>query len=76
MSDRIPPLTAEKLLRILFKLGFKPKRRKGSHLILAKSNRLIVVPVHKGREIPRGTLGNILKQAGISKQEFLKLLKK
>ena len=33
--------------------------------------RIVVVPVHRGRDIPRGTLHNIVvRQAGLTIEEF------
>jgi predicted RNA binding protein YcfA (HicA-like mRNA interferase family) len=54
-----------------------PVRGKGSHHALTKVNehgnaRLVIVP--ERREIPKGTLLAILKQAALSRQEFLDLL--
>lgn len=74
MADKFPVLKTEELVRILFRLGFSSKRKKGSHLILEKNKHLVVVPIHEGRDVPKGTLRNILKQAGISKKEFHKHL--
>ncbi len=76
MSDKLPILKSEEILRMLFKLGFQPKRKKGSHLILSKGKELVIVPIHKGRDIPKGTLKKIIKQTGLNKKEFLKILRK
>jgi len=74
MPDKLPILKTNEVLRILLKFGFHPKRKKGSHLILAKNNKRIVIPIHEGRDIPKGTLLNIIRQAGLSKKEFLNKL--
>ncbi len=67
---------SRELIKALAKTGFEPKRRKGSHVILVKETkkgkRAVVVPDH--REIDKGTLVEILRQAGLKKDEFLKLL--
>jgi len=68
--SKIPQRNSEKILRLLFQKGFEVKRKKGSHVILGKDKRLVVVPVHKGRDIPKGTLYNIMKQAGLSKTDL------
>jgi len=47
-------------------------RQRGSHLILVKEDR--VVPVPKYKEIKRGLLSEIMIEAGLSKEEFLRLL--
>lgn len=48
------PLPAEKLLKALVKVGFRPVRQRGSHVILKHDDgRVIVVPVHGGGDIGR-----------------------
>jgi predicted RNA binding protein YcfA (HicA-like mRNA interferase family) len=47
-------------------------RQKGSHVILRKNMNGCVVPNH--REIKTGTLAGILKQAGVSVEEFISAL--
>ncbi len=74
MPDKLPVLKTDEIVRILFKFGFQPKRKKGSHLILIKGSKLVVVPIHEGRDIPKGTLNNILKQAGITRKDLEKFL--
>lgn len=74
MSNKLPVLKTDEVLRALLKIGFQPKRKKGSHLILTKGNKNVVVPIHEGRDVPKGTLFNIIKQAGLTKKKFLELL--
>lgn len=72
MPKLLPVLEGEEIIGILFKLGFLPKRKRGSHVILTNGKRTVTVPVHQGKDIPRGTLGSIIKQAGIHKEDFLR----
>ncbi|MBI5390145.1 type II toxin-antitoxin system HicA family toxin [Candidatus Woesearchaeota archaeon] len=57
-------------------MGFLPVRQKGSHIILTKltseGKKAVVVPNHS--EIDRGTLLEIIRQAGLKKEEFLDLI--
>jgi predicted RNA binding protein YcfA (HicA-like mRNA interferase family) len=71
-----PTVKSSDLLRIVKKFGFIEQRQKGSHLHLKRENdnRRITIPVHKGRDIPKGTLTAIFKDAGISMAEFIKQL--
>lgn len=72
---KLPLLSGEEICKILFKAGFKFIRQKGSHAILKKEGTptlLVVVPMHP--EVKRGTLLSILRQAQLSKEEFLKLI--
>ncbi|MCK4884848.1 type II toxin-antitoxin system HicA family toxin [Candidatus Bathyarchaeota archaeon] len=73
MSKKLPTLSYRKLLKILNKAGFKIVHQKGSHLYLTDSKHKITVPRHK--TIQKGTLLAIIQQAGLTKEEFLKLMK-
>lgn len=73
---RLPVLSGHKILKALTKAGFEQKRIKGSHVILVKmienQKRAVVVPLHN--EIDKGTLIEIIRQAGLKREGFLKLL--
>jgi len=69
----LPSISGRKLIKALAKIGFKLVSIKGSHAKLKKNGKTTIIPLH--REIAKGTLLSILRQAGISKQELLKLLK-
>ncbi len=72
---RITPIDPYKLIKILTKRGFKPVRQRGSHVILMNEQRVrIVVPVHPGKKIKPGLVRIILAEAGITKEEYFKLL--
>ena len=60
------------LIKLLEKNGFLFKRSKGSHQIFfnSTSNITVIVPVHGNKDIKKGTLLAIIKQAGIDKKEF------
>lgn len=78
MSEKFPRVTCDELVRVLKKAGFVEKRQKGSHLTLwrEKDKRRATVPIHHGREVMIGTLRGILRDADISAEDFLTLLKK
>jgi predicted RNA binding protein YcfA (HicA-like mRNA interferase family) len=70
------PVKAERLIKVLVDVGFKPVRRRGSHVILRHDDgRVTVVPVHGGEEIGRGLLLRILRDAGLTREDFLRLLR-
>jgi len=58
--------TPRKTLRLLLRAGFVVKRKKGSHIILKhiKTGKRIIVAMHP-RDIPTGTLHDILKESGL-----------
>lgn len=75
MSPALPAVTGRTVLKVLISVGFVHVSTKGSHAKLVHPDgRAAVVPLHGGKDIPRGTLGSVLRQAGISAAEFRKLL--
>jgi predicted RNA binding protein YcfA (HicA-like mRNA interferase family) len=72
--SRLPRISGRDCVKVLDKVGFYLKRQHGSHLILRRDNPFaqVVVPNHK--ELDRGTLRSIIRQAGIGVDEFVKLL--
>jgi predicted RNA binding protein YcfA (HicA-like mRNA interferase family) len=54
--------------KALRRLGFVDQRQTGSHLILRKEGRTVVVPQHK--PLKPGTLKGIIEQAGLTVDEF------
>jgi len=74
---KLPVISGKELVRALKKAGFVEVRRKGSHVSLQKvtpeKTFKTVVPLHK--ELAKGTLLDILHQAGLRKAELIELLK-
>ncbi len=71
---KLKPTKPKELVRILKSIGFVEVRTKGSHLIMKKpDDYLVVIPLHN-KEIPTGTLLAIISDAGLNKEEFIKLL--
>jgi len=65
-------LKAREVLQILFSHGFMKVRTSGSHIRLVKNNHFVTVPFHAGKTIPIGTLKSIIRQSGISQENFVK----
>lgn len=63
--------SSRQIIQLLEQNGFRLRRSSGSHFIFANliTKRRVVVPFHN-KDIPKGTLHAILKQAGISKSEL------
>jgi len=72
---KIPSVSAKDVIGILEKIGYFIVRQKGSHIRLHHKNRWpITVPNHK--VLGKGLLRKILRDADLTTEEFLKLLKK
>lgn len=71
--SRLKRLSARKVIQKLKKVGFVETHQRGSHLYLKSANgsKFVTVPVHSSKDIPIGTLYNIvIRQAGLSAEEF------
>ncbi|MBI5216344.1 MAG: type II toxin-antitoxin system HicA family toxin [Ignavibacteriae bacterium] len=75
MSRKLPSFTCQEVLKKLKKAGFIESRQRGSHLRLVKydEKRMVTLPIHFKKDIPKGTLLVIIKQAGLTIEEFLSL---
>ena len=78
---KLPRVTARETIRALERLGFSQTRQKGSYVVMKKRVRLdpeadeqieigCVVPLHQ-KTLAVGTLKSILKQAGVSVEDFI-----
>jgi len=68
---KLPSISPEKIIKFIEKKGFVLDRIKGSHHIYIHpdTRQRVVIPVHK-KDLPKGTLMEILKQAGLKKDEL------
>lgn len=73
--SRMPQVTAQQLVRFLKGQGFIEVRQSGSHLTLWHEGRqvAVTVPIHTGADMGRGLAVRILKDAGFSVEDFLRL---
>ncbi|NOS88171.1 MAG: type II toxin-antitoxin system HicA family toxin [Methylococcaceae bacterium] len=69
----LPVISGNETVRALQRLGFVVVRQRGSHIVLRKEHQGCVVPNH--REIKVGTLAGLLKQAGVSIDDFINALR-
>lgn len=69
----LPVVSGAEVIRVLERLGFRVVRQRGSHVMLRNGPSRCVVPLH--REIKRGTLGGILRQAEVPPDEFIAALR-
>lgn len=70
--SRLPALRPRDVIRALERAGFRVDHQTGSHVILrndADPPKRVTVAVHS-RDLPRGTLSSILREAGLTGEEF------
>ena len=75
MVSELPILRHRQVVAALEKAGFEVRRQTGSHLIMYKSGfpHPISIPQHTG-DLPKGTLRAIIRQAGLTVDEFMSFL--
>ncbi len=73
--SRMPQVMARDLVRFLKSQGFVEDRQSGSHLTLWHEAQKIsvTIPMHTGTDIGRGLAVRILKDAGFSVEDYLRL---
>ena len=69
---KLPVVSGVEVVCALERLGFVVTRQRGSHIMMRRDSSGCVVPNH--RELKIGTLAGILRQAGISPEEFIEAL--
>ena len=69
---KLPKVSGTQAIRALESLGFVVVRQRGSHVVMRKGSTGCVIPNHK--EIKSGTLAGVLRQAGVSLEEFARAL--
>ncbi|MCH7814749.1 MAG: type II toxin-antitoxin system HicA family toxin [Planctomycetes bacterium] len=76
MGGRLPSVSVRDAVRAFERGGFQvvPGRGKGSHIAMARDgwHAILVIPAHG--DVPRGTLRALIRQSGLTVEQFLKLL--
>lgn len=70
---KLPVLKPKEVIKVLKKLGFEEERSKGSHIQFYKGKIRVTVAIHN-KDIRKGTLQNIIRQANLTIEEFIKLI--
>ena len=74
---KLPIVNGQKMIKILSLKGFKPVRQRSSHVQLKNDKGILVtIPVHSGKDVSIGVLNKILRDAEISREEYIELVKK
>ncbi len=71
--SRLPVCSGQDAVRAFEKVGYAVDHQTGSHIILRHPQmRRLTVPNH--RELAKGTLRGLIREAGLTKEEFVALL--
>jgi predicted RNA binding protein YcfA (HicA-like mRNA interferase family) len=71
---KLPSISGRECVAALLKAGFYVDRQRGSHMILYRDNPYAKTIVPENRELPKGTLRRIIRDAGLTVNEFIELL--
>ena len=72
--SKLPVISGRDLVGALAKIGFFFDRQKGSHMMLYRANPPVTLSVPDHRELGRGTLRTLLRQASVTPEELERLL--
>ncbi|MBI4146841.1 type II toxin-antitoxin system HicA family toxin [Candidatus Woesearchaeota archaeon] len=73
---KLPLISGQELIKLFGKVGYEVDHQTGSHMILRHKDaphRRLTIPNHK--ELSKGTLRAIIRQAGLTREEFENLLR-
>jgi predicted RNA binding protein YcfA (HicA-like mRNA interferase family) len=74
MSKRLPQAKPREVIRALVRAGFEIHHTTGSHHVLKHESGFRVTIAYHNRNLKRGTLASIIRQAGLTVEEFTRLL--
>jgi len=72
---KLPVISGKEIVKALAKLGYITDHQTGSHIILRNKeppHRRLTIPNH--REMAKGTLRAIIRQTGLTREQFMDLL--
>jgi predicted RNA binding protein YcfA (HicA-like mRNA interferase family) len=72
--SKLPVVSGAECVKALEKIGFLVDRQRGSHIILVREDPRTTVSIPDHKELDRGTLRAIIRQVGLSVDEFVALL--
>ena len=72
--SKLPVISGADCVKALGKIGFEVYRQRGSHIVLVRKAPPTQTTVPNHKELDRGTLSAIIRQTGITVEEFIALL--
>jgi len=76
MSEKLPRVTADQVIKVIEKHGFSLVRQSGSHKIYKNTEgKRVTIPYHARKILHPKVLKSILRDAGLTIEEFKKILK-
>ncbi|EHQ36205.1 type II toxin-antitoxin system HicA family toxin [Methanoplanus limicola] len=73
-NKRLLPVSAKDMIKVFSKIGYQIERQRGSHVVMSKGEEILIIPNHN--PVSKGTERELIKDAGLTVEEFNNLLKK
>ena len=70
----LPVLGGRKVVRAFEKSGWQIARQRGSHIIMVKEGKNVTLSIPDHKEVAKGTLRSLIRAAGMTVDEFMRLL--
>ena len=70
---KLPVISGEEAVRAFERAGWHVDRRKGSHVVMLKPGSMASLSIPQHRELAPGTLRSLIRAAGMTVKEFIKL---
>ncbi|MCD4845297.1 MAG: type II toxin-antitoxin system HicA family toxin [Methanosarcinales archaeon] len=71
---KLPRISGMKAVKAFNKSGWSVVRQTGSHIIMMKNDYKVILSVPRHKELDRGTLRKLIKYAGLTVEDFVRLL--
>ena len=72
--SKLPVISGADCVKALAKIGFEVHRQRGSHIVLVRKSPPSQTTIPNHKELDRGTLRAIIRQTGLTVEEFISLL--
>jgi predicted RNA binding protein YcfA (HicA-like mRNA interferase family) len=72
--SKLPVVSGAQCVKALAKIGFKAHRQRGSHIVLVRETPPAQTTIPNHKELDRGTLRAVIRQTGLTVDEFIALL--
>jgi len=66
----LPVLSGRRVVRAFQRLGWEVARQRGSHIIMVKEGEMVTLSVPDHREVAKGTLRTLIREAGLTIEQF------
>jgi len=72
-ESRLLLVSGKDMIKVFLRIGYRIERQKGSHIVMSKGEDFLVIPNHN--TVAKGTQRELIKDAGLTVEEFNSLLK-